>query len=107
MAIKNNNEYIRINPDKIFSSNGYIPVLVYRSEEDRSKEKAGAVLTGISMPRPRLINLKFKGDLTATEDKTIIQNMITEMYEQLKSEKIKKTVITYEDTEPYKDYLDC
>jgi len=107
MAIKNEKEYIRINPDKIFDFNGLIPVFVYRSEADRLKEKAGQKLTGISMPRPRVINLKFKGDITPTTDRTLIANIVTEMYKQIKTEKIKKSVITYKEEQLYKDYLDC
>jgi len=59
MAIKNEQQYVRINPDKIFDCNGFIPVLSYLSEADRIKEKNGEKLIGLSVPRATIINLKF------------------------------------------------
>jgi len=107
MAIKNDKEYIKVNSDKIFEHRGFIPVLVYRSEEDRQKEKDWEKLTWVSTPRPRIVNLKFDWEFTPTTDKLVIENIVSRMYEQLKTEKIRKSVITYVEEKQYGDYLDC
>ena len=99
MAIKEseNGKYIKIDKDRLFQCNGCIPVLIYKNEADRIAN---------NFPMRAIVNLKVVPKEVDT-GKDTIDNLITSMYTLMKTSKIKKAQITYIDTEPYKDWLDC
>lgn len=100
MAIRESEtgKYIKIDKTRLFECHGFVPVLIYKNQQERQEHPERGV--------PSIINLKIVPSQVDAQKDTI-DNLITSLYQLIKTSIIKKSQITYIDTEPYKNYIDC
>jgi len=99
MAMENpiTKQYVKVDRDRLFSCNWFIPVKIYKDKEDRAANWIASL---------EVIRIKIVPSKIVDPKKDTIDNLITSLYVLIKNSAIKKPKVMFEEKQIYKDYLD-